>query len=74
LILLHFFVACVSLWLHYGFRSKHEEKKMFYLVALLLVTFAPFIVLAVAAVSVALDNRKRKISITSLNKTYGLEA
>lgn len=46
---------------------------MFYLVALLLVTFAPFIVLAVASICVALDNRKRKISIASLNKTYGLE-
>ena len=43
---------------------------------LLLVTFAPFIVLAVNALSMVCDNykHKNKVSVESVNKTYNLES
>jgi len=47
---------------------------MFYLLSL--VTFAPFIVLAVNALSMVFDNYKyrNKVSVESVNKTYNLES
>lgn len=41
---------------------------------LLLVTFAPFIVLAVNALSMVCDSRKykNKVSVESFNKTYNV--
>ena len=41
---------------------------------LLLVTFAPFLVLAVNALSMVRDNHKHKnkVSVESFNKTYGV--
>ena len=41
---------------------------------LLIITFAPFIVLAVNALSMVCDNRKcrNKVSVESVNKTYNV--
>jgi hypothetical protein len=58
--------------LNNGDTTKQTESKMVCL--LLLVTFAPFFVLAVNALSMVFDNYKyrNKVSVESVNKTYNV--
>lgn len=61
----------IGLYMFYR-NNKETESKMIYL--LLIVIFAPFIVLGFGALSMACDNCKyrNKVSVESVNKTYGV--
>lgn len=67
------YICCESIYTR-SVETKQMESKMIYL--LLLVTFAPFIVLGFVALEMVCDNynHKNKVSVESFNKTYNMES